>query len=83
MDTKKRRQKKIRIVELKEIPRAINRKENEENQSPGQVDPCVIDSLLRLIETIPSPRIAEELPITNVDSSQAMISSSIKNVREI
>ena len=81
MDNTKRRPKKpkkIRIVELKEIPRAINRKENEENQSPGHVDPCVINSLLRLIETIPSPQMT-----TNFDSPQATISSSNENVRKL
>ena len=104
---------------MKEVLRAVNRWENEENQSSGHVDPSVMDSLLRLIETIPSPRtsmsheihsvedkdesqspghvdctvmdtllnIVETIPspqmTTNMDSPQAMISSSNENVRKL
>ena len=110
---------------MKEVPRAVNRRENEEeNQSPGHVDPSVIDSLLTLIdsipsprtsmsheihsvedkdesqspghvdctvmdtllnivETIPSPRMTQDLLTTNMDSPQAMISSSNENVRKL
>jgi hypothetical protein len=57
--------------------------EKYESKSPGHVGCTVMDILLNIVETIPSPRMTQDLLTTNMDSPQAMISSSNENVRKL
>ena len=79
----------LRLIETIPSPRTSMSHEihsvedKDESQSPGHVDCTVMDTLLNIVETIPSPRMTQDLLTTNMDSPQAMISSSNENVRKL